>query len=274
MPEGDTVFRLSARMDAALAGQIVHRSDFRVPRFATAKLDGRALLAWVPRGKHMLTRFEGGITLHSHLGMDGAWKLGGTTQPWPERSWRIRVALDLESRRALGWQLPVCELLPTAEEHRVVGHLGPDVLGPDWDLERAVANLLREPQRPFAAALLDQRNLAGLGNLYAVELCYLARVHPGTPVALVRGIPQLLTTVKGLLEAGAATGIQATTGDRRPGRTHWVYGRARTVCRRCGTRIAFVDAAGSPSDRDLWWCPRCQPEAGAVRDGPPDAVEA
>lgn len=263
MPEGDTVYRLSQRMETALAGQVVQRTDLRVPRFATSKLDGRALLAWVPRGKHMLTRFEGGVTLHTHLEMDGAWKLGSPDGAWPERAWNLRVALDLETRRALGWQLPVVELLRTADEDRAVGHLGPDLLGPDWDVGRAVANLCAQPDRPFAAALLDQRNLAGIGNLYAVELCFLARVHPGTPVRDVADLPGLLEQVKALLEGGAATGIQATTGDRRPGRTHWVYGRGRTVCRRCETRIAFAGAARSPSGRDVWWCPRCQPDPPA-----------
>ena len=167
MPEGDSVWRVAARLHAALAGRTLTRCDLRVPRLATTDLTGRAVLDVTPRGKHLLTRFEGGLTLHSHLRMNGAWHVFAAGEPWRGGpAHEIRAVLGTAGHTAVGYRLPVLELLRTAEEDRVVGHLGPDPLGPDWDPERAAANLRAAPGRPLGEALLDQRNLAGIGNVY------------------------------------------------------------------------------------------------------------
>lgn len=265
MPEGDTVHRLVRKMHAATAGAEVLATDLRVPRHATASLNGRTIDAWQARGKHLLTRFSGGLTLHTHLRMDGSWRLADHDRPWPERDWRIRVALDTQTARLLGWSLGVVELLRTADEHRVVGHLGPDLLGPDWDPARALANLRAAPERPLPAALLDQRVLAGIGNVYAVELTFLFGASPWTPVGDVADLDGLVARAATLLQANVDTGIQTTTGDPRPLSRHWVYGRAGRPCRRCATPVAAVGPQTSPTARDVWWCPRCQP-------GAPDGV--
>lgn len=184
MPEGDTVLQTATRLHEALAGQVLTRSDLRVPRFATADLSGRTVLDVTARGKHLLTRIEGGLTLHSHLRMDGAWRVYA-----PDERWRggpghqIRAILANAEHIAVGYRLPVLELLRTSEEDRVVGHLGPDLLGPDWDPGPALDRLLAAPERSLGEALLDQRNLAGIGNVYKCELCFLARVTPGSPWA-------------------------------------------------------------------------------------------
>lgn len=151
MPEGDTVLQTATRLHQALAGQVLTRSDLRVPRFATADLSGRTVLDVTPRGKHLLTRIEGGLTLHSHLRMDGAWRVYA-----PDERWRggpghqIRAILANAEHTAVGYRLPVLELLRTSEEDRAVGHLGPDLLGPDWDPGRALDRLLAAPERPSA----------------------------------------------------------------------------------------------------------------------------
>ena len=186
MPEGDTVWQAAQRLHAALAGRTLTRSDFRVPRYATVDLTGRTVLDVTPRGKHLLTRIEGGLTLHSHLRMDGAWKVFAAGQRWSGGpAHQIRVILGTADRTAVGYRLPVLELLRTADEQRAVGHLGPDLLGPDWDPEQALANLREDPARPLGEALLDQRNLAGIGNVYKCELCFLLGVTPWLPFGLL-----------------------------------------------------------------------------------------
>ncbi|WP_405433406.1 Fpg/Nei family DNA glycosylase [Streptomyces anulatus] len=214
MPEGDTVLQTAARLHEALAGQVLTQSDLRVPRFATADLSGRTVLDVTARGKHLLTRVEGGLTLHSHLRMDGAWRVYA-----PDERWRggpghqIRAILANTEHIAVGYRLPVLELLRTSEEDRVVGHLGPDLLGPDWDPGPALDRLLAAPERPLGEALLDQRNLAGIGNVYKCELCFLARVTPWLPVgALPDGVlPRLVTLAERLLNANRDRPTRTTT---------------------------------------------------------------
>ncbi|MFF4942468.1 Fpg/Nei family DNA glycosylase [Streptomyces rubiginosohelvolus] len=284
MPEGDTVLQTATRLHAALAGQVLTRSDLRVPRFATADLTGRTVLDVTARGKHLLTRIEGGLTLHSHLRMDGAWRVFA-----PDERWRggpghqIRAILGNTEHTAVGYRLPVLELLRTDEEDRAVGHLGPDLLGPDWDPGLALDRLLAAPDRPLGEALLDQRNLAGIGNVYKCELCFLARVTPWLPVgALPDGVlPRLVALAERLLHANRDRPTRTTTiiselrtppnrnlaprptpdtgrpRPRPPQRVQerlFVYGRARRPCLRCGTPIRLADQ----DDRPTYWCPRCQ----------------
>ena len=178
MPEGDTVWQTARRLHTALAGRVLTRSDLRVPRFATADLTGRPVLDVTPRGKHLLTRIDGGLTLHSHLRMDGSWQVYAPGEHWRGGpSHQIRAILGNAEAVAVGYRLPVLALIRTADESDVVGHLGPDLLGPDWDPQEAERRLTADPARPLGEALLDQRNLAGIGNVYKSELAFLATVH-------------------------------------------------------------------------------------------------
>ena len=265
MPEGDSVWKAARRMRAALVGRTVTGSDFRVPQHATADLSGREVTAFDSYGKHMLTRFSGGLTLHTHFEMDGAWLVvaAGPGLPRsvddPIRDDQVRLVLSTDGPTAYALRMPVVELLETVYEERVVGHLGPDLLGPSWDLARAVQRLGREPERPLAEALLDQRNLAGIGNLYAAETCFLRGHSPWTPVREV-DLTATVQLARRMLRHSLEHPGQVTTGDTRRGRTHWVYGRAGRPCRRCGTPVAFRDAATGPLyARHTWWCPHCQP---------------
>jgi endonuclease-8 len=140
-----------------------------------------------------------------------------------------------------------------------VGHLGPDLLGQDWDPDEAVRRLLAAPERAIGEALLDQRNLAGIGNLYKAEVLFLQGLSPWAPAGSVRDLPRLVSRAQLLLERNRDEPAQVTTGDTRRGRHHWVYGRAGQPCRRCGTAI-MVDGQGDPAyERVTFWCPRCQP---------------
>ena len=251
-------------MRAGLVGHVVTRSDFRVPQLATADLSGRSVLAFDSYGKHMLTRFsagerDGGLTLHTHFEMDGAWQLVGHGKHLPASfDDEVRLVLETDGPTAYALRMPVLELLETAHEDRAVGHLGPDLLGPSWDEDEAVRRLLREPDRPVVEAVLDQKNLAGIGNLWAVETCFLRGVSPWTPVAEV-DLPALVRLARRMLRHSLEHPGQVTTGDTRRGQTHWVYGRAERPCRRCGTPVGFRDSTGAPYARETWWCPRCQP---------------
>ncbi|MEN1888420.1 DNA-formamidopyrimidine glycosylase family protein [Streptomyces mirabilis] len=259
MPEGDTVWQAARRLHTALAGNVLTRSDLRVPKYATADLTGRAVLDVTPRGKHLLTRIEGGLTLHSHLRMDGSWKVYENGRRWSGGpAHQIRAILGTADRTAVGYRLPVLELLRTADEDRAVGHLGPDLLGPDWNPDSALENLLQDPARSLGEALLDQRNLAGIGNVYKSELCFLLRVTPWLPIGeLPADRATLLPPLaKKLLETNRDRPTRITTGRRD--QNLFVYGRAPRPCLRCGTSIRRADQGDGSRERPTYWCPTCQ----------------
>ncbi|QIY98653.1 Fpg/Nei family DNA glycosylase [Streptomyces sp. S1D4-11] len=259
MPEGDTVWQAARRLHTALAGKVLTRSDLRVPKYATADLTGRTVLDVTPRGKHLLTRIEGGLTLHSHLRMDGSWKVYANGRRWSGGpAHQIRAILGTADRTAVGYRLPVLELLRTADEDRAVGHLGPDLLGPDWNPDSALENLLQDPVRPLGEALLDQRNLAGIGNVYKSELCFLLRVTPWLPMGELPAdrAAQLPALAKRLLEINRDRPTRITTGRRD--QNLFVYGRAPRPCLRCGTSIRRADQGDGSRERPTYWCPACQ----------------
>ena len=259
MPEGDTVWLSAQRMHEALAGRVLTRTDFRVPQLATTDLSGRVVLEVVPRGKHMLTRVEGGLTLHTHFRMDGTWHLYAPGDRWTGGAdWQVRVVLENEAWHAVGYRLPVVELLATGDEHTVVGHLGPDVLDEAFDLDRAVANLAADPDREVGMALLDQRVLAGLGNLYRCEVLFLRGLTPWTRVGDVTDLPGLVRTARRLMRANRGHWEQTTTGSLRRGEDHWVFERTGRPCRRCGTRVQVAEQGEAPYQRLTYWCPRDQ----------------
>ncbi|USQ83852.1 DNA glycosylase [Streptomyces phaeoluteigriseus] len=270
MPEGDTVWQAASRLHSALAGKVLTRSDLRVPKYATADLTGRTVLDVTPRGKHLLTRIEGGLTLHSHLRMDGAWKIFANGHRWSGGpAHQIRAILGNHDTTAVGYRLPVLELLRTPDEQRVVGHLGPDLLGPDWDPDQALANLLADPARPLGEALLDQRNLAGIGNVYKSELCFLLGITPWLPVGALPAdrAAKLPALAKKLLEANRDRPVRTTTGRR--GQDLFTYGRAPRPCLRCGTPIRVADQGDGSRERPTYWCPTCQSGPVPAPGSPP-----
>jgi len=257
VPEGDTVWYAARRLGEALAGRPLTRSDFRVPRYATTDLTGREVTESLSRGKHLLTRVEGGVTVHTHLKMDGSWRV----RPASERAaggHRIRLVLGNDSWQAIGYQLGIVQVLPTGQEKEVVGHLGPDLLGPDWDPAEAVRRLRAAPGRQIGDALLDQRNLAGIGNLYATEMLFLRGVNPWRSVGEVADMTALVELGQRLLDANKTRLDQVTTGDTRRGRQSWVYRRAGQPCRRCGTTIRQAEQGAAGEERVRFWCPACQ----------------
>ncbi|WP_323961636.1 Fpg/Nei family DNA glycosylase [Arthrobacter sp. JZ12] len=264
MPEGDTVFRLAVRLRKALDGQMLSRGDLRVPAHATETLDGMRILEHQTHGKHLLTRLDAGLTLHTHLKMQGSWTITAAGRRLPRTLLpEVRVLLEVGGGPTVyGLNLPVVDLLPTRAEADVVGHLGPDPLREDWSADEAVRRLLSDPLQRVPAALLEQRNIAGLGNLWANELCFLRGIHPDTLIGDV-DVQALVSLGARCLRFSATQpgALQVTTGNRRKGEQHWVAGRAGKPCLRCRTTIVVrAEVPGDPGRRRTWWCPHCQPE--------------
>jgi endonuclease-8 len=262
VPEGDTVWLTCRRLHAVLAGRALVDADLRVPKLATVDLRGVVVDEVVPRGKHQLFRLGNGWTLHTHLRMDGTWRIGPAGEHVRGGAAnQIRVVLNTGEHRVVGFRLPVVELVRADAESTVVGHLGPDLLGPDWDAAEALRRLLAEPERSVGEALLDQRNLAGVGTLYRAETLFLAGVHPRRPVAAVGDLGHVVGLAHRLLRANIAAGsyAQVTTGNSRRGQEHWVFERTRQPCRRCGTPIRSERFGPPGQERLSYWCPSCQP---------------
>ncbi len=252
------VWRTARKLDDALTGRSLTRSDFRVPRYATTDLTGRTITETVSRGKHLLTRVEGDITVHTHLKMEGNWRVSRAAG-YQLRDHRIRLILANEEWEAVGYLLGTVEVVRTSREDHVVGHLGPDLLGPDWDADEAARRVSADPDRTIGEALLDQRNLAGIGTIYRAESLFLRGVNPWQRVGDVRSLPELLEQARRLLAANKERTNTVTTGVNARGAETWVYGRAGRPCRRCGTPIQKANLGPVIEERLAVWCPRCQP---------------
>lgn len=272
MPEGDTVWRTAARLHEALAGERLERADLRWPSLATADLRGARTLEVRSRGKHLLHRLDTGLTLHSHLRMEGQWRIEATAALTPRllTNDQLRALLGTTRWTALGLRLGMLDLVATDAEDSLVGHLGPDVLGPDWGPQRAAANLAAS-QETIGAALLDQRTLAGVGTMYAAESLFLERLGPWTPAASLNSatIVGVVERAHRLLDTGRRSAIQSTTGSTRRGETTFVHGRSGRPCRRCGTTVRVAMVGAPPQERTMFYCPGCQGGLGPTDDGRP-----
>jgi endonuclease-8 len=189
--------------------------------------------------------------------MEGAWHL----YP-PRATWRggpshtIRAVLAAPGVVAVGYRLGMLDLVPTAAEDTLVGHLGPDVLATDFDRDSVLASLGADPDRPIGEALLDQRVLAGLGTDYVSEVCFLAGLHPLAPVSAA-DCPALLDRARAMIRANVGRASRTTTGRTGRGASSWVHGR--TTCLRCGARLRRSTLGAPTRQRELPWCPNCQP---------------
>ncbi|MDN4616273.1 DNA-formamidopyrimidine glycosylase family protein [Leifsonia sp. F6_8S_P_1B] len=257
MPEGDTVYRAARRLNDALAGKVLTATDFRVPAYATVDLSGDRVDEVVSRGKHLLMRV-GEHTIHSHLKMEGSWELYPAGGRWRHPAHQARAVLRTADTDAVGFLLGILEVLPRNQEEEAVGYLGPDLLGPDWDAAEAVRRVEAHPEVPVAVALLDQRNLAGLGNEYVNELCFLRGMLPTRPVSDA-DIPAAVALGHRMIVANRNRPVRVTTGDTRRGKSSWVYGRKGQPCRRCGTPIQRSELGRTElEERVTYFCPVCQ----------------
>lgn len=262
MPEGDTVRRLADRISKRFLGQTCTRCHVRDPRITHLDLTGARLIDVDAHGKWLLLRFDDDRTIYGHLRMDGHWDLGRRSTA-PE--WQRRLELEMETGWMTAIDMPVLGAVATSREADVIGHLGPDLCAPDEpDLGLIVERLADDHDRPLAGALLDQRNVAGFGNLYAVEVPFICGVSPFQPVDHIVSLDLLVACGAALIRTNAERGPQNTTGRRLQTSHHWIYGRRNRPCPWCGTRLEGQVDRDTPWGRVTTWCPTCQPAAGSV----------
>ncbi|MFL5671733.1 MAG: Fpg/Nei family DNA glycosylase [Chloroflexota bacterium] len=269
MPEGDTLFRTAAGLRPYLVGRTVTGARTGGPGAVpqVGRIVGREITAVEALGKNLLIRFDNGLEIRTHLRMTGSWHRYRPGERWRRPPGRARLVIEVPGAVAVCFDAPVVELLEQRAEalHPSLGKLGPDLLAPDFNALEALARL-RVPERAsteIAAALIDQRALAGIGNVYKSEVLWLERVSPFTPVAEVEDetLGRLVSTARRLLVANA-TSIRGperitTTGDRGAPGPLYVYGRTGRPCRRCRTPIASRRQGFDPP-RTTYWCPTCQ----------------
>lgn len=261
MPEGDTVFLTGRRLAAALTGKPLVRGEIRHPRWSTVEFAGRSVRGVRTVGKHLFLQFDDDRSLHHHLRLDGSWYIYAADQRWGARQHEIRAVFGTDAHTAVGYRLHDLVLLPTAREAELVRHLGPDLLGDDWDDTRAAEaarRLADDPHREIGLALLDQRVMAGVGNLYKAEVCFLLGVSPWSPVSDVDAV-ETVALCRKLLLTNAWRPQQSTTGSLAPGRQNFVYRRDKRPCLRCGTPIRVGWQGTGTDERGTWFCPTCQP---------------
>jgi endonuclease-8 len=270
VPEGDTVHRTADRLHQALAGGVVEHAELRWPSVPDVDLTGSRTLEVVARGKHLLHRFDTGATLHTHLRMEGQWRVEHPGEPTRRALRRpdVRAALLTDAWSAVGLRLGMLDLVPTAAEADLVGHLGPDVLGPDWN-PHLVAERLTASDRFVGDLLIDQRVLAGVGTFWASEILFVERVLPWTPGReLDPGtVARLLDRLHRLMDLARRTGWQASTGVQRRGEEAYVHARSGRPCRRCGDTVRVATTGAAPRERTLFSCPTCQGGRAPTDDG-------
>ena len=258
MPEGDTVWRTAQLLRDALVGRVLTGYDIRVPRWATVDLTGVRVDEAVSRGKHLFVR-AGDVSLHTHLKMEGAWHVYAPGARWRRPAHTARVVLQNAECQAVGYSLGLVELLDRAAEDDAMAWLGPDLLGPDWSLDEAVRRVNADPARPVFLALHDQRNLAGFGNEYVNELCFLHGLDPTRPVGSVADLARVIERGQRLITANRDRVQRVFTGNTRRGEHHFVFGRDRLPCSRCGTPLRRGELGDDPTRmRNTFWCPHCQ----------------
>jgi endonuclease-8 len=277
MPEGDTIFKAAAMLRAALAGQIVTRFESAFPALNRIDHDrplaGRTVESVTARGKHLLIAFSGDLILHTHMRMNGVWQVYRPHERWRRPVRDMRLVLETAEAVAVGFTIPVAELLTARdlERHEVLQALGPDLLSEAFDRGEALRRAREHPDEAIGDVLINQRVLAGIGNVFKSEVLFVAGLNPFTAVSqladadLERAFEvarkQLRVNVTGRGRTLAPASGRRTTNSLHPGKGLWVYERAGERCRKCGGVIEFrktgVDARGT------YWCPRCQPDRGA-----------
>jgi endonuclease-8 len=260
VPEGDTLARTAAVLGKVLEGQAVAAARGRPGGAQLERVVGQLVERVEARGKHLLIHFGGGLTLHTHLGLHGSWHRYRPGEPWLRAPSRAVAVVDVGRAVCVCFDAPTVELLETRalRLHRGLARLGPDLARADFDAAPALANLRAgDGRRTIGEALLDQRNLAGLGNVYRSELPFLERLSPFAPLEEVPDavLLRLLERAARLVVASAASGRRVTTGSARE--PLYVYGRTGRPCRHCGTSIASTTTRGD-RPRRVYWCPRCQ----------------
>ncbi len=266
MPEGDTLARIAAALRPILLGKRIDAARGRPGGADLSRIAGTTVVGVAARGKHLLIDFDNALTLHTHLGLHGSWHRYPRGQMWRRSPARTVAVLETDEWVAACFDAPTVELLETRAVaiHPAIRRLGTDLATDEFDPDAALAGL-RDPSRrrmTIGDALLDQGALAGLGNVYRSELCFIERVNPLTPVADVEDAKLRAMAVRGadLVKRNSRGGARVTTTVDTPSRVY-VYGRTGRPCFRCRTAIRSTStrARETSNPRRVYWCPRCQP---------------
>jgi|GEM_PF-2100065 len=255
MPEGDTIARLAAAFDERVVGREVRSMVVRHPRLATLDLSGETLERTSSHGKHLFLHFSNGTALHIHLLMQGRVLFGGTQGT---EEWRRRFEMTFaDGTRVVGVDIPLLHHISSDSTEGFTGHLGPDLCG-ELDIDVAMDRVLAAEGEHLSAALLDQRNVAGFGNIYAVEVPFICGLSPFVPVDEVDGLHQLLAVGAALIRTNALRGPQNTTGRKLHLGDTWMLGTKRRDCPLCGERLEKRSSSTTPWRRRTTWCTGCQ----------------
>jgi endonuclease VIII len=275
MPEGDTIYRAAQSLHRVLSGHAVARFETAYAHLDRVNVDtpiaGRVIEKCESAGKHLLIHFSGGLILRTHMRMNGSWHLYRHGERWWRGEQMMRVRIDTADWVAVAFNVPVAEFVTPKQltTRDPVAQLGPDLLGEVFDREEAIRRIVASGHRAIAQTLLDQRVLAGIGNIYKSEVLFMAGVHPDTPSIAVSAaiLERLVDIARGLLRdnvvEGASPRIQTYRNLRQlnPASEHdesvWVYGRRGKPCRKCGTPIEMKKMGIEA--RSTYWCPACQP---------------
>lgn len=282
MPEGDILWRTAKRLHDALVGSPVIGADLRWPGASTIDVSGQQVTEVKAVGKHLLMRFSGGWTLHTHLRMDGFWYVHATSDfdtsgTHPARSLPsrmhghdVRAVVMAPTWTCVGLQLGMLDVVATHDEHTLVGHLGPDILSDDFDSDIAVAKL-RAHDDTVGAALMDQRNLAGIGTVWSSESLFLERVSPwsATSALSTAQLGAVVARARTLMVANTLHAIQSSTGVRVQGREMYVHARSGRPCRRCGHLVRVSSIGPAVHERPMFYCPTCQGGMAPTDQGRP-----
>ena len=258
MPEGDTLYRIAEVMRRTLGDDEILAARGRPGGAQLERVVGSRVRAVRTRGKHLLIDFDAGLTLHTHLQMNGSWHRYRPGERWRAPSDDAVAVLETEHAVAVCFEAPTVELIETRalRLHPILAALGPDLLDPEPDIEEAVRRL-SAADATIAEALLDQRLVAGIGNVYRSEVLAGTMTFPFAPASQldIAALRPIVAMASEMLRANIDGGIRATVPDGRRGE-RWVYGLAGRPCRRCGTSIESKGLGQPP--RRLYWCPSCQ----------------
>jgi endonuclease-8 len=268
VPEGDTIFQTAAALRPLLVGQQILKAQARAPGPQIQRVVGSRVTSVEPLGKHMVIAFDNGLALHTHLRMAGTWHRYAPGERWKIPAWKARVVLEVPDHVVVCFNAPVVELMEAraVDLHPAIVTLGPDLLRDDFDPLVAFDRLQTRPDAEIAEALLDQRLMAGVGNVFKSEILFVESINPWTPVSALPldRLRSIVATAQRLLLMNRPTGSSinphrvTTRGDKAArGSSVWVYGRLNKPCLRCGTPIR-VRRQGA-LNRPTYWCPRCQP---------------
>jgi endonuclease-8 len=277
VPEGDTIFRAARTLNLALAGKPVTRFTSVYPALTRIDEDspiaGRIVTRVDARGKHLLIHFGEGLILRTHMRMHGSWHIYRPGERWQRPHGEARVVIETADYVAVGFNVPVAEFLDASQAARQedLRRIGPDLLGETFDEDEAVRRIRERGSIGIAEVLLNQRVVAGIGNVYKSETLFLEGVHPETPAARVDEdtLRAILRTARKLLTANVRDasaeivtyrGLRRTTGRTDPAERLWVYGRGGKPCRKCGTAISYKKTG--PDVRGTYWCATCQSVTG------------